>query len=129
LQPVAWSSARQRNSVLTILLALASEIRAIHLWTRPILRPGTRHCYYLHHVKLDFICLNKPVERGFIESFNGKLRDECLNSEAFLTISDTREKLEHWRHDYNNIFPHSSPAKRPLDEFAREPCGNRKPTV
>jgi putative transposase len=47
---------------------------------------------YLHHVKLDFIRPGKPVENNFIESFNGKLRDECLNSEVFLSIADAREK-------------------------------------
>jgi transposase InsO family protein len=84
---------------------------------------------YLHHVKLDFIRPGKPVENGFIESFNGKLRDECLNSEVFLSIADAREKLERWRHDYNHLRPHSSLSNRPPAEFAREPCGNQKPTV
>lgn len=84
---------------------------------------------YLHHVKLDFIRPGKPVENGFIESFNGKLRDECLNSEVFLNIADAREKLERWRHDYNHLRPHSSLANRPPAEFAREPCGNQKPTA
>ena len=51
---------------------------------------------YLHQVKLDFIRPGKPVENGFTESFNGKLRDECLNSEVFLSIADAREKLERW---------------------------------
>jgi putative transposase len=54
---------------------------------------------YFHHVKLDFIRPGKPTENGFIESFNGKLRDECLNSEVFLSIADAREKLELWRHE------------------------------
>ncbi len=63
---------------------------------------------YWHQVKLDFIRPGKPVENGFIESFNGKLGDECLNSEVFLSIADAREKLEHWRHDYNHLRPHSS---------------------
>jgi len=52
---------------------------------------------YLNHVKLDFIRPGKPVENGFIESFNGKLRDECLNSEVFFSIEDARQKLERWR--------------------------------
>lgn len=81
---------------------------------------------YQHHVKLDFIRPGKPVENGFIESFNGKLRDECLNSEVFLSIADAREKLERWRHDYNHLRPHSSLANRPPADFASEPCGNQK---
>jgi putative transposase len=69
------------------------------------------------------------VENGFIESFNGKLRDECLNSEVFFSIADAREKLERWRHDYNHLRPHSSRANRPPAVFARELCANPKPTV
>ena len=77
-------------------------------------------------MKLDFIRPGKPVENGFIESFNGKLRDECLNSEVFFNIADAREKLERWRHDYNHLRPHSSLANRPPAEFARELHGNQK---
>jgi transposase InsO family protein len=50
----------------------------------------------------------KPVENGFIESFNGKLRDECLNTEIFFTLEDARQKLAHWRKDYNEQRPHSA---------------------
>ena len=52
-------------------------------------------------VKLDFIRPGKPTENGHIESFNGRLRDECLNVNQFATIDDAREKLEAWRDDYN----------------------------
>src|SRR4051794_3319703 len=58
---------------------------------------------YLHHVKLDFIRPGKPVGNSFIESFDGKRRDECLNSEVLLGIADAREKVESWRHDYNSL--------------------------
>jgi putative transposase len=84
---------------------------------------------YLNKVKLDFIRPGKPVENGFIESFNGKLRDECLNTEVFFSIADVREKLEHWRHDYNHFRPHSSLSNRPPADFARELLGNYNPTV
>ena len=84
---------------------------------------------YLRKVKLDFIRPGKPTENGIIESFNGKLRDECLNSEVFLSLADAREKLELWRHDYNHLHPHSSLANRPPAEFASEPCGNQQPTA
>jgi putative transposase len=56
---------------------------------------------YRHGVKLDFIRPGKPVENGHIESFNGRLRDECLNVELFWSIEDARAKLERWRVDYN----------------------------
>ncbi len=63
---------------------------------------------YRHGIQLDFIRPGKPVEKGFIESFNGRLRDECLNVEVFFTLEDVREKLTRWREDYNHQRPHSS---------------------
>jgi putative transposase len=69
-------------------------------------------------VKLDFIRPGKPVENGYIESFNGRLRDECLNVEVFLDLADARRKLDKWRNDYNQQRPHSSLADRTPDEFA-----------
>ena len=61
-----------------------------------------------HGVRLDFIRPGRPTENGYIESFNGKLRDECLNAEIFLDLVDARRKLEAWRRDYNENRPHSS---------------------
>jgi putative transposase len=60
----------------------------------------------------------KPQQNGFVESFNGKLRDECLNAEVFDTLADARKILGRWRHDYNHHRPVSSldgltPAARP----------------
>ena len=48
------------------------------------------------------------MENSFIESFNGRLRDECLNVEVFFTLEDVRTKLAHWQQDYNQERPHSS---------------------
>ena len=50
----------------------------------------------------------KPQQNGFIESFNGSLRDECLNEEIFDSLADARRTLALWRYDYNNVRPHSS---------------------
>ena len=75
---------------------------------------------YQRGVKLDFIRPGKPVENGFIESFNGRLRDECLNVELFWSIDDAREKLEKWRLDYTTQRPHSSLANWPPAAFAKE---------
>lgn len=69
-------------------------------------------------VKLNFIRPGKPVENGYIESFNGRLRDECLNVEVFLDLADARRKLDTWRNDYNQRRPHSALADRTPDEFA-----------
>lgn len=74
---------------------------------------------YKNGVKLDFIRPGKPVENGFIESFNGKLRDECLNTELFFTLEDARQKLERWRRDYNEQRPHSALGGLPPMEHLR----------
>jgi putative transposase len=63
---------------------------------------------YRHGIQLEFIRPGKPVENGFIERFNGRLRDECLNVEVFFTLDDVREKLARWQEDYNLMRPHSS---------------------
>ena len=59
-------------------------------------------------VQLDFIRPGNPVENAFIESFNGRLRDECLNVHQFTSIDDAKAKIEAWRLDYNQRRPHSS---------------------
>ena len=69
-------------------------------------------------VKLDFIRPGKPVENGYIESFNGRLRDECLNGEVFFSLADAQKKLEQWRNDYNLNRPHSALDDRTPGEFA-----------
>jgi putative transposase len=73
---------------------------------------------YSNGVHLDFIRPGRPVENGYIESFNGKLRDECLNVEVFFTLADARRKLVLWQHDYNHHRPHSALADRTPAEFA-----------
>ena len=50
----------------------------------------------------------KPAQNAFIESFNGRLRDELLNEEIFETLAGARRRLRLWRHDYNHVRPHSS---------------------
>ncbi|MEP1327714.1 transposase, partial [Pseudophaeobacter sp.] len=71
-----------------------------------------------------YIDPGKPQQNGFIESFNGSLRDKLLNEEIFGTLDDARRKLALWRDDYNSVRPHSSlgnqtPAEAPraLDPF------------
>ena len=69
----------------------------------------------VHH---DFIRPGKPMENAFVESFNGKLRDECLNEEWFLDLDDAKRKIEVWRVDYNETRPHSTLDQRTPTEFA-----------
>ena len=69
-------------------------------------------------VHLCFIRPGRPVENGFIESFNGRLRDECLNVEWFSSLDDAREKLAVWRDHYNHRRPHSALHDQPPASFA-----------
>ncbi len=59
-------------------------------------------------VTWHYIEPGKPTQNAFIESFNGRLRDELLNEEVFKSLADARMKLNRWRYDYNNVRPHSA---------------------
>lgn len=74
---------------------------------------------YDHGVNLSFIEPGKPTQNAYIESFNGKFRDECLNEKLFFNLEDAREKLERWRLDYNMNRPHSSLGQATPNEFAK----------
>ena len=63
---------------------------------------------YARGIKIDYIQPGKPVQNCFIESFNGTLRDECLNLHWFLSLADAKRTIESWRKDYNSVRPHSS---------------------
>ena len=63
---------------------------------------------YHRGIRLDFIRPGRPVENAFIESFNGRLRDECLNAHWWQDLDEARRDLEDWRRDYNERRPHSS---------------------
>ncbi len=75
---------------------------------------------YRKGVALEFIRPGRPVENGFIESFNGRLRDECLNTHLFASLEDARDKLELWREDYNDYRPHGALANLPPAAFAAQ---------
>jgi putative transposase len=69
-------------------------------------------------VQLCFIRPGRPVENGFIESFNGRLRDECLNVDWFVSLADAQQKLAKFREHYNHERPHSALADRTPAAFA-----------
>ena len=69
-------------------------------------------------VRLEYIQPGKPVQNAYVESFNGRLRDECLNANWFTSLKDARQKIESWREDYNQYRPHSSLNYLPPVEFA-----------
>lgn len=70
------------------------------------------------NVKLDFTRPGKPNDNAFIESFNGRFRDECLNENWFVSLEDVRRTIEDWRIDYNENRPHSSLGNLTPKEFA-----------
>ena len=81
-------------------------------------------------VEWHYIDPGKPQQNGYIESFNGSLRDECLNEEIFHSLADARRMLALWRYDYNNVRPHSSlgnntpaEARRTLEQFEGSALG------
>ena len=80
--------------------------RMLDLWT------------YFNKVTLDFSRPGKPTDNAFIESFNSRVRQECLNAHYFLSLLDAQEKVEQWRNYYNKFHPHSSLGNLAPEEFA-----------
>lgn len=73
---------------------------------------------YERGVDLKLIAAGKPTQNAYIESFNGKFRDECLNDHYFTTLAHARAEISIWRRDYNEARPHSSLGRIPPAEFA-----------
>nr|WP_245968877.1 IS3 family transposase [Tibeticola sediminis] len=82
--------------------------RAFLAWTH---KNGIRHI---------LIEPGKPMQNGYIESLNGKFRDECLNEQWFESLSQARECIAQWRRDYNEVRPHSSLGRMPPARFAQQ---------
>ena len=74
---------------------------------------------YWNKVQLDFSRPGTPTDNAFIESFNGRLRQECLNQHWFLSLADAQSILDAWRTDYNETRPHSSLENQTPSQFAR----------
>lgn len=70
-------------------------------------------------VELKFIQPGKPIQNAFIESFNGRLRDECLNENEFASLQDAQIRIERWRNEYNTERPNSRLGNETPDSFAR----------
>jgi putative transposase len=83
---------------------------------------------YAHGVTLRFIRPGKPIENAYVESCNGKFRDECLNEHWFVTLADAKAVIEHWRVDYNQVRPHSALQQATPDQFARAAAVARRLT-
>jgi transposase InsO family protein len=80
-------------------------------------------------IALQFIQPGKPVENCYIESCNGRLRDECLNESWFVNLADARRTIEAWRVEYNVARPHSGLANRTPAEFTRTLAETRPPQL
>ena len=79
-------------------------------------------------VQLDFVRPGKPTENGMIESFNGRLRDECLNCNEFESLADAQSRIEAWRIDYNHQRPHGALGHLTPKEFVElhQPAEEKK---
>ena len=73
---------------------------------------------YHNKVRMDFSRPAKPTDNAHIESFNGSLRDECLNVHWFKTLAEAKQEIEVWRRDYNESRPHMALGDIPPAEFA-----------
>lgn len=69
-------------------------------------------------MRLEYISPGKPTQNAFIESFNSRFREECLDQQLFLSLNDARQKVEEWRKFYNELRPHSSLGGMPPSLFA-----------
>jgi putative transposase len=106
---------------LTIERALPETVvsdNGTELTSGAVLRWATRR------IAWHYIEPGKPVQNAFIESFNSKLRDECLNEYVFSSLGEARAIIEAWRHDYNHLRPHSSLGYLAPEEFAARNQGS-----
>jgi putative transposase len=80
---------------------------------------------YQNGVRIDFSRPGKPTDNAFIETFNGTLRAECLDTHWFATLEEAKEKIEAWRKEYNESRPHRALGERTPNEFANEVAASR----
>jgi putative transposase len=102
--------AKQRSLLKTIVCDNGTELtsKAMFFWSQS------------RGVKLHFIQPGKPTQNAFVESFNGKFRDSCLNQQWFRDLFDARRVINEWREHYNNVRPHSSLGYLPPAVFAKQ---------
>ena len=71
-------------------------------------------------IEIEYIQPGKPIQNAYVESFNSRLRDECLNEEVFLDLEDAKRKIEKWRRYYNEKRPHTSLGFKTPKQFEEE---------
>ena len=82
---------------------------------------------YRRGIALRVIRPGKPIENAYVESFNGKFRDECLNEHWFLSVAEAQHIIEAWRVDYNTVRPHRSLGQQTPAAYAAAACAGPKP--
>ena len=80
---------------------------------------------YQNGVRIDFSRPGKPTDNAYIETFNGTLRAECLDTHWFGTLAEAKERIEAWRKEYNESRPHRALGERTPNEFAKEVAASR----
>ena len=100
-----------------------------HLKRYPALAAGTRRWQQERGVGWHYIAPGKPMQNGFVESFNGRLRDECLNEHLFAGLAEARRIIAEWRYDYNTTRPHTSLDGLTPNEFAARPNWGHNLTI
>jgi putative transposase len=80
---------------------------------------------YERGIEMDLSRPGKPADNAMVESFNGRLRQECLNQHWFMSLDDAKAKIEAWRRDYNETRPHSALNWMSPNEFARSSPASR----
>lgn len=107
--------AAQRGSPVRVFVDNGSEFsgRLLDLWA------------YHNNARIDFSRPGRPTDNCFVETFNGSLRDECLNVDWFETLEDAKQKIEAWRVDYNECRPHQALTDLTPTEFARRSAACR----
>ena len=80
-------------------------------------------------VEWHYTAPGKPTQNAFVESFNGKLRDECLNETLFTSLAHARAELAKWQHDYNTVRPHSKLGGRTPAEIAKQAVPGHAPAL
>lgn len=110
------------DGVVRVLERIASEHgfpKSLRIDNGPELRSKALVSFALkNRIELNYITPGKPTENAFIESFNSRLREECLDQQLFLSLRDAREKVEEWRTFYNGERPHSALKGLPPSLFA-----------
>ena len=112
---------KQVSEVLDRLLEIRGKVGSIRVDNGPEFAGNAMDAWaYERGIKLDFINPGKPTENAFIESFNGRLREECLNENQFLTLVEAQTIIEAWRRDYNEQRPHGALNGLTPREFAQQ---------